>query len=108
MYVGGIQTFVKCPCEIKTLRLSDDEFLKQINDHTLHRRGSEGKSTGKTRAFLNILFKDFEETNLMFLRWAVEFQCLQSVPVKAVKESMISDAGVIASFIPETVLWIFL
>ena len=90
------------------MRLSGDEFLRQINDHTLHCQVSEGKSAGKTRAFLNILFKDFEETNLMFLRWAVEFQCLQSVPVKAVKESMISDAGVIASFIPETVLRIFL
>ena len=97
-YVGGI---------VKS-RASNDEFLRQINDHTLHCRGSEGKSAGKTRAFSNILFKDFKETNLIFLRWAVEFQCLQSVPVKAVKESMISDAGVIASFIPETVLRIFL
>ena len=66
MYLGGIQTFIKCPCEIKSLRLSDDDFLKQINDHTLHCRGSEGKSTGKTRAFLNILFKDFKETDLIF------------------------------------------
>ena len=55
-----------CSCEIKSLRPSDDEFLRQINDHTLHCRGSEGKSTGKTRGFLNILFKDFKETNLIF------------------------------------------
>ena len=66
MYEGGIQTFVKYPCEIKSVRLSDDEFLRQISDHTLRCRGSEGKSTGKIRAFLNILFKDFEETNLIF------------------------------------------
>ena len=66
MYEGGIQTFVKYPCEIKSVRLSDDEFLGQISDHTLRCPGSEGKSTGKTRAFLNILFKDFKETNLIF------------------------------------------
>ena len=34
MYEGGIQTFVKYPCEIKSVRLSDDEFLRQISDHT--------------------------------------------------------------------------
>ena len=66
MYEGGIQTFVKYPCEIKSVRLSDDEFLRQISDHTLRCRGSEGKSTGKARGFLNILFKDFKETNLIF------------------------------------------
>ena len=48
------------------MRLSGDDFLRQINDHTLHCQVSEGKRAGKTRAFLNILFKGIEETNLIF------------------------------------------
>ena len=63
-----------CSGEIKSLRPSDDEFLRQINDHTLHCRGSEGKNANKTRGIKPELLhsvnfpmcKDFEETNLSF------------------------------------------
>ena len=45
-----------CSGEIKSLRPSDDEFLRQINDHTLHCRGSEGKNANKTRGIKPELF----------------------------------------------------